>query len=412
MKRLLLLALPLLLNAESLKSLLEYANKNNELVVSKEYLQKSKAKELESADSDYYPTVDAGAFYQRDDEATPFRAGTTYGASVKVGFDVYDGGKKSAVSKQKSDEANAASFSYEESKKSTSLAIAKDFYGLKTLDASLKSREEAALAVKAQLKRVQEFYKAKIATRDDVDRLQSAYDSNLYAIDSLKFQIESLKSALELKVGKSIKTLDDSKFSKSLDTQTSELDSIQALRSNKKALVNLSNTIDSYYYPNIHLEDKFSVYGYMDEPTIAGMDIPLLDNQNTIMATLNMRLYDFGKLSEQKSAISLQAEALNEQILYKAKEQKMQLSLAKKRIQTALLNIKSSKSALKSANSALKTITRKYSAGIVDNVVYLDALSASTKAKAMNEQSINDLEIAYAIYYYYNSKNIEEFLSE
>jgi outer membrane protein TolC len=88
----------------------------------------------------------------------------------------------------------------------------------------------------------------------------------------------------------------------------------------------------------------------------------------------------------------------------------MQLELSLDRIHTANLNIKSSKSALKAAKSALKTITQKYNAGVVDNVVYLDALSAKTQAQATYEKALNDLEIAYAIYYYYNNKNIEEFL--
>lgn len=412
MKRLLLLALPLLLNAEGLKSLLEHATSNNELVVSKDYMKQSKEKELESAKSSYYPTLDANAFYERDDDATPFRPGTTYGASLKVGLDVYDGGKKSYINKQKADELSSASFSYADTKKSMLLSIAEDFYNLKSLHSSLDAREEASNAVKAQLDRMVQFYDAQLATSDDVDRLQSAYDSNLYAIESLKFEIESLKSSLELRVGKEITSLDDSKFTKSLNEDGSELDSIQALRSDKKALQNLSETIDSYYYPNIRVEDTYSVYGYQDEATFNGAPITQLDNQNKLMATLSLRLFDFGALGEQKSALLLQANALNEQITYKSKEQKMQLELAKKRIKTAELNIKSSQSALKSATSALVTITKKYNAGIVDNVVYLDALSSNTQAKALKEKSINDLEIAYAMYYYYNSKNIEEFLND
>ena len=410
MNRLLFLVLPLLLNAESLKSLLEYAGANNELVVSQEYIKHSKQKELDSAKSNYYPTVDANLFYQREDYATPFRPGTTYGTSIKVGFDIYGGGKKSYTSKQKQNELNSAIYSYSGTKKSITLAIAEDFYNIKSLVASLRAREEASKVLSAQLMRMLKFYDAKLATSDDVDRLQSAYDSNVYVIDSLKFQVLSLKSALQLKVGKDIVSLDDSKFKKTLSTNSEELDSITALRANKSALLNLSETVDSYYYPNIRIEDTYSLYGYEDEPSIAGIPIEMLDNQNQIMATLNMRLVDFGAIREQKAAIALQAQALNEQIKYKSKEQKMQLSLAMRRVETVILNIKSAKSALKSSASALKTITKKYNAGIVDNVVYLDALSSYTQAKASEQKSINDLEIAYAMYYYYNSKNIEEFL--
>jgi len=140
------------------------------------------------------------------------------------------------------------------------------------------------------------------------------------------------------------------------------------------------------------------------------MLIEYLDNQNEIMATVSLRVFDFGTLKEQKEAVKLQADALNQQVIYKSKEQQMQLELAQQRIQTAKLNIKSSKSALKAAKSALKTITEKYNVGIVDNVVHLDALSSKTEAKARYEKSLNDLEIAYGIYYYYNNENLEELI--
>jgi outer membrane protein TolC len=69
----------------------------------------SKSKELESAKNNYYPTLDTGAFYQREDEPSPFSPGTIYGAYAKVGVDIYDGGKKSYTKKQKQDEVDSAS---------------------------------------------------------------------------------------------------------------------------------------------------------------------------------------------------------------------------------------------------------------------------------------------------------------
>ncbi len=411
MKKLLLLGIvPALLLGDDLRSLLDFAKQNNDLVNASKISVHAKEKELESAKSNYFPTLDASAFYKRDDDASPFQPGTTYGASAKVGFDIYDGGKKSYTKKQKESEHKSASFTYKDTKKSILLSITQDYYNLKTLKATLEAQEEASRAVKAQLERMQHFYEAELATSDDVDRLQSAYDSNIYAIESIKFQITSLKKGLELEVGKKIDSLEDSKFDKTVQQNEDELDSIAALKYNKTALLNLSETIDSYYYPTIRIEDTYSVYDYQDKPVLAGQPIQLLNNQNEIMATVGLRLFDFGTLKEQKEAIKLQAEALNQQIIYKSKEQQMQLELALQRIYTAELNIKSSRSALRAATSALKTITEKYNAGIVDNVVYLDALSSKTQAKATYEKSLNNLEIAYAIYYYYNNKDLEEFI--
>ena len=257
---------------------------------------------------------------------------------------------------------------------------------------------------------MKQFYDAELATSDDVDRLQSAYDKNVYIIDSTSFEIYSLEKSLELKIGKKVDSFDDSTFKKLVDDSSYELDIIKSLRATKSSVLNASQTIDSYYYPQIRVEDTYSFYGYQDEPT--AFPVEQVDKQNKIMATLNMRLVDFGAIGEAKEAVRLQADALGQQILYQTKEQKMNQELSLKRIETARLNINSSRSALKASKSALKTITEKYNAGIVDNVVYLDALSVNTESKSSYESSLNNLEMSYALYYFYNGKNLEEFLNE
>ena len=407
---LVLLALPLFLYADSLKSLLDYAQNNNELIVSKSIMKDSKNSELKSSQNNYYPTIDVGAFYQRFDEPSPIMPGTTYSGYATIGFDVYEGGKKSYTEKQKRDEHRASQFDFEATKKSTKLAIVQDFYNIKNLEASLSALKESSNAVKAQLDRMTQFYDAKLATSDDVDRLQAAYDTNIYMIDSTSFKIYSLQKELELKVGKKIEIFSDSRFKKMGNSDSDELDMIKSLRATKSSVLNASETIDSYYYPQVRIEDTYSLYGYEDESTT--FPVEQLDNQNKIMATVNMRLIDFGAIGEAKEAVILQARALEQQILYQTKEQKMNQELSLKRIETAELNIKSSRSALKASTNALKTITEKFNASIVDNVVYLDALSSNTEAKSAYESSLNNLEISYALYYFYRGKNLEEFLND
>jgi len=407
MKRLILLVIPAFIYAESLKSLLDYATENSDLVISKTFTQKAKASEVESRESAYFPTIDAGAFYQSLDEKTPMQAGDVYSGFAKVSFDIYDGGKKSALLSQSENEYKASSFDSESTKKSLSLQIVQDFFNIKSLKATLASREEARKSLLEQLTRMQRFYAAKVATSDDVDRLQAAYDTNIYEMESIKFQIISAKKSLELKVGKNIGTLDDSKF-KEFKEQTKELiDSVKSLMALQDALVDGAESVDSVYYPQLKIEDTFSIYGYERSDALHPQGV---DNQNKLLLSLNMRLFDYGTVAKSKQAIMINSQALNTQVSYYKKEQAMRYDLALSAIDTNHIKIKSSQSALVAATSAFKTISKKYDAGIVDNVVYLDALTSQTEAKALYETSINDLEIAYAAYYYYAGKNIEEFL--
>lgn len=409
MKKTLLMLLPLFVYAQTLPSLLESASKNNDHIIAKDLNSVAKKEELQSKKKLNLPTLDAGAFYQRSDKANPFNPGTIMSAYAKVAYDIYTGGKNESLIKQKESELSASMFEVEAMKKSVELQVVQSFFSIKTLEASLVAQKESSRAVAAQLKRVKGFLKASLATQDDVDRLQSAYDKNMYAIESLKFQILQAKKQLSLQVGEDVTTLDNASFKK-VDEKPSELDSIKALRAKASSTQQAANQIDSFYMPQVRVEDTYSLFGYMDKPKFGGKEIALLDNQNKLMLSVNMRLYDFGMMSEAKESVLIQSRAVEQEINFQSKEQKMQQELALERIKTAKLQIKSAQSALKSATSALKTITEKYNSGIVDNVAYLDALSQETQAKSMHEASLNNLEIAYALYYYYNAKKLGDYL--
>jgi len=407
MIKIVLLVVPFFLYAQSLKSLLDYSMANNNLVVSKTLSEKAKTKELESQKSAYYPTVDAGMFYRNMHERSLGLPGSTYSGYGKISLDLYDGGRKSSLVKQKQEELKSSSFETEALKKSLALNIVQDFYTIKNLNATLSAREDAKESLQVQLTRIEKFYEAKVATKDDVDRLRAAFDINVYEIESIKFQILSTMQALELKVGKKINTLDNSKFKENILDKYENIDAIKAMQAKKEAILNISDSLKSSYYPQIKVEDTYSVYGYANSDRTHPEGV---EKQNILLLSANIRLYDNATLKKKQEAILLNAQALNSEINYKTKEQKMQFTLAKSRILTSKIKIKSASSALVSAKSAFETVEKKYDAGIVDNVVYLDALTAKTNAVALYETSKNDLEIAYAIYYYYSGKNVEEYL--
>lgn len=406
MKKLIFLVIPAFIYAQNLKSLIEYAQLNNEIVVSSSLNQEAQSKNVDSKKSAYLPVIDVGAYYQRLDDRTPTMAGDVYSGYAKIGFDIYDGGRKSSLLEQAKNEHKSSKYDTDEMKKSLALEITEDFYTVKSLDASLRAREDASKSLKEQLSRIKKYFEARLATKDDVDRLQSAYDTNIYEIKSLELQKLTALKSLELKVGKKIDTLDDSSF-KEVREDLQPIDAINSLLSKESALVSSAESIDSAYYPQIKLEDSYNLYGYGRSDA---MHPEGLDNQNKILLSANIRLFDFGTLKEAKQAMIISAKALNSQVLYKTKEQKMHHEVALARLDTSKIKIQSAKSALIASESAFETIEKKYNAGIVDYVIYLDALTSKTRADALYKTSLNELEIAYAMYYYYSGKNLAEYI--
>lgn len=408
MRLVMFLVLPLLLFGENLKSLLDYANQNSRIVASSRLSKDAKIKEMESNRGAYMPTLDIGGAYQKIDGKNAFDAGDTYSGSVAVGFDIYDGGKRSAILNRSKDELSASEYNLKETKQSLNLQIVQDFFSIKSLQATMKSKEDVKNSLEEQLERVKQFYEAKLAVKDDVDRLQASYDTNIYEIESIKFKILSAKKYLELKVSKNIDSLEDSGFKEVADVVYEQRDSIKSLISGQKAIISGAEAIDSIYYPKVRVEDSYSIYDYQDlAPSTAAA---LANKQNVLSLSVSMRLFDYGSSREAKQATILSAKALDQEIDYKNQEQKISQELAYEKIKTTKLQIASALSALKSATSAYGIIKQKFSARIVDNVVYLDALSTKTVSVALLESAKNDLEVAYATYYYYSGKDLGEFI--
>lgn len=403
MKKTLLLLLPALMFGENLKSILEYASQNNNLLEAKKLTKSAKESEVASKKSDYFPKIDIGTSYQNSTDTTSFQIQDVYTLYGKVGVDVYDGGAKAALLKRAKNELSAASYDVQETKETLLLDVVKEFYTIKTLEARLGALEDAKGSLFEQKERVKQFYDAKLATQDDVARLQASYDQKSYEIESLHFEILRAKKSLQLQVGKEIEHFEPSAFN---ENRTYEQKSaIKSLEHKESALKERAEALESVYYPNIKLEDKYTLYEYGD---IASSHPAKIDKQNMLTLSLNMRIFDNATTKEAKEALLLDAKALGEEVKYHAKEQKMLYELSIARVVSLKAKIKSAKSALVAATSAFTTINEKYSAGIVDYVVYLDALSAKTDALSLYESSLYDLQIAYATSCFYGGKKLQE----
>lgn len=405
-KILVILLLPLLGQTQNLKEMLEYASHHNYQLLSKAYHSKAKHARLEAVKNSTYPSIDVGGFYQNLDERNLGMAGSTVSTYAKVQFDVYDGGKRKALTKQKMYELHSSKFEKKAFEKSLSLGIMQDYFTIKSLNASLNSLHEEKKSLQAQLKRIKKFVDASLATNDDMYKLQSAYDKNTYSIASLKFDKLSLYKGLELKLNSKIKTIGSSKFKKQ-KVRFELNDAVNALKMQEKAIQAQAESIQSDYNPKVHIEDTYNFYEY-------GQTDPMhpsgVGQQNTLLLSVNMRIYDNDTIEKNRVAVLREKDALNEQLNYSMAEQRMLFRLAKSRIETNKEHIKSATSAVKSSASTYEIIEEKYKAGIVDNIAYLDALSQKTNAKALYHRSLNSLEIAYGIYYYYAGKNIRKYL--
>ncbi len=407
-KIVLLVTLPFSLNATSLKEIMQITLKNNLNIKAMDFDIASKKETLKSVANTLNPTINLGANYNKLDlDTRSSQVGTTLSGYLKFGVDLYDGGKNDSIKRQKGLEVESAKLGKKASMKEILLQVVQLFYGIKMVDENIKAYEDKSKTLSAQYRREKQKYDLKMITIDEVLKLQSEYESNLSIIEDLKYQRDELYQNLSLMAGKKITHIDNSKLPNIQNLKYKPSENIEALKSNLKAIDEGINQISAIKKPKIKLEDTINIYNYNDYNKAVLKDLP--DQQNQLMLSFSLNLYDSSTSSKKQSAM-LAKLVKKEQLNYAKSKEKIAFDLARKKLLTQKAKINSAKSALEMANSVYDIILTKYQNGIVDNIAYLDALSKKTTNRALYNQALNNYEIAKANYYFSSGVDYQKVL--
>jgi outer membrane protein TolC len=414
MKMIWLFILPLWAFSQSygLKGLVEHAQKTNPMIKASTLKSKAKSKEIEAAGSAFWPTLDIGASYTKVNPYTLVNPGEVSTGYATVSMELYDGGRKSALKRAKTFEYHASLFQQEAFSKSVSLKIIDHYYTVLKLQAMLVALNGQSKELKAQLDRIKKLNAAGLATREDIDKLEAVYENNLYTVENTKLLLETRFENLRLESGVEVKELQRNRIKEPKKIVFEPYEQSKILKANSNALNESARAVDAGYLPQIVVQDTYSKNRYDQIDSSSGFDTDalLLDHQNRVSVSVNMRLFDHGQMKQEREALQYQKMALEAEREYSLREQKMQFRLSQKNLKTIRLKLKSAGSELKAARSTYKAIVKKFENGLVDNIAYLDALNNQTLAKARYDETRYEYEIAKSIYYYYAGKDPKEFI--
>ena len=403
---------PIFLFAQSysLKNFIEHSIKTNGNIKAKTLLIQAKSKEVQSAQSAYWPTLDIGGDVSLRNPKYLVSPSKVTNIQAQLNYELYDGGKKDALLKAKRYEQKVSIFEQEAFKKNITLQIIQDYYNIKKLKSNLKALQERAKELKAQIIRIKKFKNTGLATQEDIDKLQAVYDSNAYNIANTKLAITQSKENLKLISGLSAQHLKNNYLKEPKNIQFEYSEQIKIMQSNANAIAMNAKAIDANYMPQVNLSDTYYKSHYDDMVSMPGSDAFLMDHQNTVSLSVKMRLFDNENIHKQSQSLKYQKLAILSQLQQAKKEQKMKFILAKTNLKTLKIKLKSAKSALKATIHTYSVIRHKFEVGLVDNITFLDALTQKIFSEARYKASIYDYEIAKSLYYYYAGKDPKEFI--
>ena len=391
-----------------LKQFIEAAQKHNGQIRAKEIRITARQKGIEAAKSAFWPTVDIGGSFGKYSPRNIISPGEKTTGFAMLSLELYDGGQKSATLRAKVYEKEASLFEKQAFEKSVILQIVQHYYAIKGLEASLSALQERARELKRQIVRMKKFMITGLTTQEELDKLLSVYENNRYTMENTRFAIETNRENLRLITGLLATQLRRNYFLEPKHVKFEWFDAIKILEANAKAVGENAKAIDAANMPQVVLSDTYFRSHFGD--TIIGSDGFLVDHQNELKLSVNMRIFDGGRTSKESEAVKYQKLALLSELEYAKKQQRMNFKLARRNLQTIKTKMQSAKSALKAAQSSYVTIKKKFEAGLVDDIAFLDALAQRTLAQARYKETVYDYEVKKSVYYYYAGKDPREFI--
>lgn len=394
--------------AFDLSELIESAQ-NNEQVQA--YADRNRAAQLsyKSARSSYLPSVDIGGNASYIDKKGSIDPGDTYKVYAEANFIILDGFRRENLLDEKTMNEKASRFDLEGFKKALSLQVIQLYFNLEKVNQDIIVLQKNREQLNEQLERFKLFYDAGIATEVDVERLNAAVANADYEIASRQYEVDSLKSKLELLSGTELKgDAVKRRIAPPISETKKPLDRLTAMQYRTKALGFMAEQADSVYYPTISLNDTYAYYDYQDfHPSFP---IDLVDHQNRFTVMLSMNLVDFSAASQQRQSIKMEQHALGQELLFEQKSAESDRKLALKAIERSKTLLEAAKKSKEASDKTFKVVKKKYEARIVDYISYLDALSKAAESRSQYHQAASALNSAYAAYIYNLGEDPKEYV--
>ena len=412
MRKLFLLSLlSLSVWGSNLGALIEKAQSNELIDVYKAKLTSSNMA-YDATKSSYYPRIDLGASGQLISPKDSLGAGQIYNVHAEASLVVMDGFRRENILDEKTKLRHASEYDLSQVKKDVSLQVASLYFNLQIVQADIDALEQTREQLTEQLNQQRKFFEARLTTEDNVVRIEAAVANLDYRVEVKRYEYDETMASLYTLTNEVVEVVEEGGLVEPAFGQVEELDSLKSMASTAEAVRFKAEQVDSSYYPNIILSDRFGYTDYQDD-SLEELGLPgveRVNTQNILMLSLKMNIIDFSAASEQKQVVLAEHKALKAQLTYKRKQVSADLKLAERAIQRSKKLLEASKLSQNASNRTFEIIDKKYKARVVDYVKYLDALTQKTEAQAQYNRAIGALEISYARYYYYAGFDVKEYV--
>ena len=400
----------------NLPELISAAQSSNLAQISNYEPQKAQLQK-ESVKSAYMPslTIDGGYSFLSGDinVLRPQRAAT---ARAILELAVYDGGKREALLSSLSHLSAAEILKNEDYQNLLAFNATKLYFSFLSLGELATAKEGEINYLKNALNRLEKYYRAGLSDESEYEAINARYAMALAERleitqnqNEIKNQIYALTGRdIEPVAGSRIAFLDDENSA----PQKSAKPELEALRLNFAAALEDEKITASETNPQIFIKNTYTFmrthydrnllpvqYRSALEPYFDDFFKPNL-NTNELILGFSWKAFDFGANKKQREIKRISALQAKLNLDQKRLQNELNLANIKNDLKTLEQKISAGKSELNSAQTSLNAVSKKYEAGLLGYVEFLNATAQSFSAGSTLELSKSKFEIKKAEYLY------------
>lgn len=382
-------------------------SQNNESYLIKQMQSEQANLDKEQAFRNYLPSLSLNSAYVANNkDRFIIDPQESLFAKVSLNFLLFDGGAREANLRALENREKLSLLDKEQNKNYLALNAITLYFNTLSLEKILLANQQKVAFLKSTFERLQKFYDAGLNPKDELESIKAKYHLSLLELSQNELKLANIQ--------KEIKILSDTDFKVQgnafLENPQQEKNQNYEVMIAKEQ-INLAkervNLAKAEYFPKFYIQDNFNFYKNNYNPKVPAHFVNLADQflekysqGNQFILGMEWKIFDFNARAKEVEKERLNVQIANANTRFSERKNKEELNYLDKSLKVLQEQISALNLSLNAANLAFESVDKKYQAGLVSYVEYLQALEAKFKAQSDLELAKNEFEITKANYYF------------
>ncbi|EAI6932155.1 multidrug efflux RND transporter outer membrane subunit CmeD [Campylobacter jejuni] len=382
-------------------------SQNNESYLIKQMQSKQANLDKEQAFRNYLPSLSLNSAYVANNkDRFIIDPQESLFAKVSLNFLLFDGGAREANLRALESKEKLSFLDKEQNKNYLALNAITLYFNTLSLEKILLANQQKIAFLKSTFERLQKFYDAGLSPKDELESIKAKYHLSLLELSQNELKLANVQKEIKILSDTDFKVQGNAFLENPQQEKSQNYEVMIAKEQINLAKENV-NLAKAEYFPKFYIQDNFNFYKNNYNPKVPAPFVNLADQflekysqGNQFILGMEWKIFDFNARAKEVEKERLNVQIANANARFSERKNKEELNYLDKSLKVLQEQILALNLSLNAANLAFESIDKKYQAGLVSYVEYLQALEAKFKAQSDLELAKNEFEITKANYYF------------